>query len=591
MKTAARRGGRKAGVGSILGLAAFALGTACLAFAADEPRGPKPTPTVAAVADDVQDLLFFTDKRPVLFRLHLTVDGKPYAARWEAFLTKLFAFLDRDDDGMLDRVEASRAPLPAQLAQLMQGTLVPNPDAFAGAPPFADLDADGNGQVTLAEFLAYYRRSEAGPMRLAPALAGPGAGPDLLTEVLFSFLDTDKDGMLSKEELAVADRVLHPFDENDDEMISAQELVPGAPGGVFQPGQMHGAPPALPLLLVPRDESARSLTQRLRVAREVLTRYDKDKNNKLSRAEIGLEKDLFDRLDVNKDGELDAIELLRWLIVTPDVELSLRLGRTEGKEPTIDLAVPDDRTPMLADSTRRTTPHVVAVRLDDVQVNVIRADALAFTPAGNVRTFYLQQFRTADKDRRGYVTLKEMEKMPIGQSAFFLRSVFALADRDEDGKLTEKELTAWADLMGEAIGCTVSVQLSETGRGLFALLDANNDGRLSVRELRTAWDRLKVFDRDGDGRISKKELPRQFQLVLNPGPPNFNAVRPLPTNTPLPTRGPVWFRKMDRNGDGDVSWREFLGSREDFDRIDTDGDGLISVEEAEKADAWYRKKQ
>jgi hypothetical protein len=47
---------------------------------------------------------------------------------------------------------------------------------------------------------------------------------------------------------------------------------------------------------------------------------------------------------------------------------------------------------------------------------------------------------------------------------------------------------------------------------------------------------------------------------------------------------------MDVNGDGDVSEREWLGSMEDFRKIDTDGDGLISVEEAEKADEWYRQK-
>jgi hypothetical protein len=55
-----------------------------------------------------------------------------------------------------------------------------------------------------------------------------------------------------------------------------------------------------------------------------------------------------------------------------------------------------------------------------------------------------------------------------------------------------------------------------------------------------------------------------------------------------PARGPLWFRKMDRNGDGDVSPREFLGSRDDFRRIDTDGDGLISAEEAERYDAAVR---
>ena len=50
-----------------------------------------------------------------------------------------------------------------------------------------------------------------------------------------------------------------------------------------------------------------------------------------------------------------------------------------------------------------------------------------------------------------------------------------------------------------------------------------------------------------------------------------------------PTAGPLWFRKMDRTRDGDVSRREFLGSDEDFRKLDADGDGLISSKEAERA--------
>ena len=46
---------------------------------------------------------------------------------------------------------------------------------------------------------------------------------------------------------------------------------------------------------------------------------------------------------------------------------------------------------------------------------------------------------------------------------------------------------------------------------------------------------------------------------------------------------------MDRNRDGDVSRREFLGTDEEFRRIDTDGDGLISALEAQRADKLFRK--
>jgi hypothetical protein len=45
---------------------------------------------------------------------------------------------------------------------------------------------------------------------------------------------------------------------------------------------------------------------------------------------------------------------------------------------------------------------------------------------------------------------------------------------------------------------------------------------------------------------------------------------------------------MDRNQDGDVSWKEFLGPRHVFEELDTDHDGLIDPEEAAKA-RWEPK--
>jgi Ca2+-binding EF-hand superfamily protein len=52
----------------------------------------------------------------------------------------------------------------------------------------------------------------------------------------------------------------------------------------------------------------------------------------------------------------------------------------------------------------------------------------------------------------------------------------------------------------------------------------------------------------------------------------------------------MWFRKMDRNRDGDVSRKEWLGTAEQFREIDTDGDGLISLHEAYRYDERGREK-
>jgi hypothetical protein len=145
-------------------------------------------------------------------------------------------------------------------------------------------------------------------------------------------------------------------------------------------------------------------------------------------------------------------------------------------------------------------------------------------------------------------------------------------------------------------GAQLVLRLAPVGQGLFQALDANGDGQLSIRELRGAWDRVKDLDTDGNGYISRKEIPQQYRLTVAQGAAG-NARAPvavlrgamIPARAP-PGRGPLWFRKMDRNGDGDVSRKEWLGSEEDFKKIDTDGDGLISVEEAERADALFRKK-
>ena len=66
-------------------------------------------------------------------------------------------------------------------------------------------------------------------------------------------------------------------------------------------------------------------------------------------------------------------------------------------------------------------------------------------------------------------------------------------------------------------------------------------------------------------------------------PMEAKSVSQLPAfNRGLPA-GPIWFQRMDRNNDGDLTWQEFLGHREDFYALDADRDGLIDPEEAEQA--------
>ncbi|HBI43016.1 MAG TPA: hypothetical protein DDY78_09195 [Planctomycetales bacterium] len=551
-------------------------------------------------ADDVQDLLFFTEARPFVFRLHLTIDGQPHGLVWAKQILKVFTYLDRDGDGVLSKEEVAFAPAAQQMAQLFHGTPYATV-AFNDASLFTEMDADGDHKVTPAEFLNYYRRSGAGPVQLVGAPAGIGA--NALTETLFKILDTNKDGKLSKKELAAAEIVLHKYDQNDDEVITAQELTQAVVLPVSGPGMMQAPPPrALPLLespflLVPREEAPKRVTERLKTAKQVLARYDKDKNGKLSPAEIGLPKDVFDRYDADKDGEWSAVELLRWMIFEPDVETVVRLGRVSDKDAPMDLipARASSGEPSLV--AHKAAFDAVTIGMDDAQISLIRAGGAAGygSLTENVFQAYRQQFQAIDKDDKGYIT---REQAGGGQNAA-LYGLFPIADRDGDGRLTEQELRAWSALATEAVGSAPTISVADNGRALFEMIDVNNDGRLTVRELRGAWARLAPYDHNGRGAVSREEIPRQFQLSIMETGFDANAVPQMqvqqamaatPTAPGRIERGPLWFRRMDVNGDGDVSPREFLGSLEDFRRIDADGDGLISLEEAEAFDARMRAK-
>lgn len=215
------------------------------------------------------------------------------------------------------------------------------------------------------------------------------------------------------------------------------------------------------------------------------------------------------------------------------------------------------------------------------QVELRGTGGPGFVVAGN-RQIFTQQFRAADRDKQGFLTMKEVNQ-PQYQ---ILRGLFEIADRDGDGKLTEKELEAGVDLQAAAADSGTTLMISEQGRGLFEMLDSNRDGRLSRHELRNSWTTLGPFAREGV--IIRDCLPRQFQVTVQMGLAFAGGrvvVYPGAGGGPVPATmtGPLWFRKMDRNGDGFVSEREFLGTREDFHRLDLNGDSDISEEEAERA--------
>ncbi len=522
---------------AIVVLVLVLAGAAFAAVPVEKPAtGSEP---LRAVPGDAQDLVLFLDTRPYLIRLHLQVQGRSFQKSWDETANHLFRYLDVDGDSVLSKKEAALAPSLTQWVQLMGGTLV-EPDA---APDFALLSGGPTQtKVTREHFLRYYRSSGAGALQVEWGWRPPAQ--DRLTDALFQRLDTNKDGALSREELSRAEASLHPLDTDGDEIIRAVELDANGAYPVFtfrSSTEAQAVPKNFPFALLQPETPAATTTA------ELLSRYDKNKDGQLSQTELSLDKATFDRLDTNRDGFLTSAELAGWRTMPPELELIVPLERHARRDILIMPAL-DGKPNRLAALLPPARDGALRVPLDEKQLEVVRGNG-----GPTLRQKLLSQF-DAMAGKGGFLGEKAIYQPP-----FTFVALLRLADRDADNQLSRKELASFLEVQEKFFYRSSYLTVVDRGPSLFEFLDADHDGRLCPRELRSAWARLAPWDRERSGAIKHDQVPRQFQFVLSHGQPRANlsasggagfADLPLFRDR---SRGPLWFRKMDRNGDGDVS--------------------------------------
>ncbi len=201
-----------------------------------------------------------------------------------------------------------------------------------------------------------------------------------------------------------------------------------------------------------------------------------------------------------------------------------------------------------------------------------------------------------DKDGDGKLSKEEAPE--------FLARGFDRADTNSDGFLDQPELEHAFQAMRGAPGQAAG----QGGQQFFKQLDKDGDGKISKDEaperMKENFDRL---DANGDGFIVIEEFQRVMGAMRGQGgeggrkPEGDAASRPGGEGRPRdgadgrprdgadgrPRDGAglaARFKELDKDGDGKISKEEAPERmRDNFDRIDSNSDGFIDMEEMQKA--------
>ncbi len=555
-------------MGRLLSFTSIVFLTAGVLF----PDEPQQEASASDSAAATRDIIYFHREHPIFIRVRIEIDQTPFELPWIAYVQALFGELDLDRDGSLGPEELS---VTANV-----GSDEPSPEAvrLARDPDLWSADRSPFDQaITMDELTAFLVSAGRGPFHTVDAASAPVSN-DSVGMTLFGLLDLNSDRILSREELESALTTLRRRDLDDDGTFGPLEL--GASGNSYV-APLAGTPGETPRPFAALTPGSAPIA----ILRELERRYAKIPSatsagrSTLSRAleseELGLESEVFDRYDFDSDGRLDLDEL-RELVrrPPPTMELVVRLGiRAEGA-PVVEM-ISSAKGQNIA--VRRSADGLASIVINDVQIEI----APATSGPDVAKQYLLGQFAAADLDKNNYLDDKE-----AGRSGTF-RESFAEFDKDADGKLFENEMTVVVDGRMKAARSRTRMDINSRGRNLFGILDLDRNRSLSRRELAQAVKRIALWDTDSDRAISEAEIPQLYQISFGPGQPEFQGVQ-IPgqvqrsigdTTSPL-SAAPVWFEKLDRNRDSELTRREFPGTIAEFQKLDQNSDGVVDTAEA-----------
>lgn len=509
-------------------------------------RGADKTPAVG----EVRDLLLMLDSGPVHLRIHVLIGRQSPSGARQLAIDRLLKALDTDGNGKLSREEAQRSPLFREKQR-------PGAEEFVKSLG-ADLtvsrrDVEQRIERFGGETVVYRQNTQAS---------------DTDNEV-FKLLDMDGNHLLTEAEMIDAVDRLLAKDSDDDECVTLDEFAPAqTPTEPTLVGMVRPTPTVSTVADLIRD------TRQTLMPAQLLQKYDRDRNRTLSAEELGWSREKLAPCDTDGNGQLSLRELGKLQDSPPDIELEVDVVRSTG-EPMLRVA---HSTGNRVDNTH--FPDLATFRLPTA---VISFSTREVDPYEASMAIALRTFNELDMDNNGYLNREESQARER-----FGRGLFDQIDADGDGKIFGEEMKAFIRSRGEPVATTCQVTAFDDGAGFFATLDANGDRRISMREMRYADKTLLTMQQDKEPGLGEKEPARRYRIEFERGvfnPFGTNARQMMdPQAAAAATKprqvGPSWFNRWDRNNDGDITWREFLGPTDAFQQLDTDGDGLIDPKEA-----------
>jgi Ca2+-binding EF-hand superfamily protein len=520
----------------------LAVLTAQVALAADKPT--------------IHDVFYTNDDHVHVLSFDLRVADQSLESAWQNSIQQYFVRHDTDSSGDLAGNEITRLPTATECRRIVG---LPESQTL---PTTADF-RPRNGKVTLNELTAWLTLLGAGPFNIRGASPTSANQPALNVD-LFAELDNDGDNRLSTKDLSQLASHLKKLDIDDDGSLSINELRPFEP-----PPQMMRDGNTVPSASKPTLLAATSPTERRTLVNVLLTQFDgknqkgqAERDSKLASDEIGLDTDTFTSHDLDGDGQLDYEELGQF-VRRPLPSVSL-IVQVEGSKFSKRLSI------VKRSSNAKLTniqPGRSLLQLDETELEFRtpydKADA----------DTHEKEFSAADSDSNAYLDRAEIDRTPR------LRGLIRLLDSNSDGNVFLEEFARFAADRSSLCESRIVVSADHQGTNLFEIIDSDKNGRISFRELNVASKHFENWDLNEDGFVVQTELPRNFRLTIGLGNlttlnSDVSRIEGSSDNSPL------WFTRMDRNQDGEVALREFVGPLAYFTEYDRNDDGILARLEA-----------